>query len=779
MEEREELGALDDLRRSQALVNKLRLNEEILRSRYDDMRAEARRNFEALDQARFDLKEIHEARDATHAELHRILISRQYRIGSLLYSIIERLIPVGSIQRRAAAKFARYVRRLRYRRLASQQNPLVDAVPILEVQIEQRDFGMLPAIASSNTPRVSIIIPAHNNWTMTLKCLWSIASDLAAVAYEVIVVNDASTDVTEPALNQISGLRVLNLVENQGFVRAVNAGAALALGELIVLLNNDVEVQRGWLDALVDAIDQEEDIGLVGSRLIYPNGVLQEAGGIIFDDASGWNYGRNMNAGDPAFTFPRDVDYCSGACVLVRRSVWEKLGGFDLQFAPAYYEDADLAFSIRKLGYRVVYEPKSVVVHDEGGSYGTDESPKKSKLMKANQGKFQTKWAIELKNQYPRSERNVRVASWRTIAGHVLVVDHQVPTFDQDAGSLRMFELLKILVEMKYAVTFIPHNKWNEPKYTHALEEIGIEVLHGHVDVTNVIEQLSTNLSLAILSRPNVAWGLLPTLRELSQNTKIIYDTVDLHFLREQRRAELDSNTEASRLSNHFHELELWLTNASDATFVVSDVERSLLLQELPDASIHVIPTIHREQHPGKKFAERDGILFVGGFNHPPNRDAVEWLTQDILPIVRKDLPNIEVSIVGSNPTDEIRKLAGEGVNILGWVADLEPLYANARLVVAPLRYGAGIKGKIGEAASYGVPVITTHVGAEGLHFVPNEAIVIANETEAFAKAIIDAYQDPTLWTKLAKNARISIARQCSPVVIKRQLAQVLKEFGI
>jgi glycosyltransferase involved in cell wall biosynthesis len=276
-----------------------------------------------------------------------------------------------------------------------------------------------------------------------------------------------------------------------------------------------------------------------------------------------------------------------------------------------------------------------------------------------------------------------------------------------------------------------------------------------------------------------VAWGVVPTLRELAPEAKIIYDTVDLHFLRERRRAVVEVDDEATRMAEHYRELELWLANATDATFVVSDVERDLLLQEAPDTRVYVVPTIHRNQQPGGGMLDRDGLLFVGSFNHPPNRDAVEWLTAEILPIVRKSLPEIPMFIVGSNPTEEISRLDGDGIHVLGWVPDLRHLYRRTRLFVAPLRYGAGIRGKIGESAAFGLPVVSTTIGAEGLNLTSGESIVLADTAEDFAAAIVQTYQDQARWPMIASGARRAIALQCSPGMIRHRLAEALEDIGV
>jgi len=286
-------------------------------------------------------------------------------------------------------------------------------------------------------------------------------------------------------------------------------------------------------------------------------------------------------------------------------------------------------------------------------------------------------------------------------------------------------------------------------------------------------------LRVAILSRPNVAWSYLPMLREFAPDAKIIYDTVDLHFVRERRRAEIEDAEEAGKNSRRYYDMELSLTRVSDAVLVVSDAEHDLLEAEAPGACIYVIPTIHESQDLGLPYDEREGLLFVGSFNHPPNRDAVEWLTSEVLPIVRQSLPGVPTYIAGSNPTDEIKALGGHGIEVLGWVRDLGQLYARARLFVAPLRYGAGIRGKIGESAAHGLPVVSTSLGVEGLNLQPDVEILVADGALAFAEAIIRGYNDQALWTQLSDSSRLAIAAQCGPTVVRDQLARALADLEV
>ena len=239
-------------------------------------------------------------------------------------------------------------------------------------------------------PKVSIVIPVYNEWVVTHRCLWSILQYTDG-DYEVIVADDCSTDETRNIADYVQGVTVVRQEENQRFLKNCNRAAERARGEFLLLLNNDTTVTEGWLPPLLQLFEKP-DVGIVGPKLLFPNGKLQEAGGIIWQDASGWNYGRADDPSRPQYSYVRETDYVSGAALMVRRSLWQELGGFDETFAPAYYEDTDLCFSARQAGYKVLYQPASSVVHYEGVTNGTDLAGGQKQYQVVNQQRFLDKW---------------------------------------------------------------------------------------------------------------------------------------------------------------------------------------------------------------------------------------------------------------------------------------------------------------------------------------------------------------------------------------------------
>lgn len=254
-------------------------------------------------------------------------------------------------------------------------------------------------------PSCSIIIPTYNGAELVNNCLNKLIETVSDhLEVEFLVIDDASTDNTsqlaEKWLTLDSRIRFHRNLQNLGFLRSSNRGAELAKGEVIIFLNNDTLPQPGWLTPLLKTLKDHPEAGAVGGKLIYPDGLLQEAGGIIFSDGEGWNFGRNdYKINTPIYSFFREVDYCSGALLATWRNLFLENGGFDKLFVPMYYEDVDYCFSLRAKGKKVYYQPESVVIHLEGGTAGTDLTKGFKTYQSINLKKFINKWSNELKRQ--------------------------------------------------------------------------------------------------------------------------------------------------------------------------------------------------------------------------------------------------------------------------------------------------------------------------------------------------------------------------------------------
>ena len=277
---------------------------------------------------------------------------------------------------------------------------------------------------------------------------------------------------------QVAGLRYHRRAGNGGFIAACNDGAALARGDFLVFLNNDTVPQPGWLDALLRTFDEHPDAGLVGAQLLYPDGRLQEAGGVVFADGSGWNYGRFESAADPRFAYLRDADYASGAAIAIPRALFAQLGGFDTRYAPAYYEDTDLAFAVRAAGKRVLYQPAARVVHDEGATAGTDTGSGIKAYQVRNRERFAEHRQAALQS-HPGSGTVPTPAVLHRRQRQVLVIDALTPQPDHDSGSLRLVNLMRLLREEGAHVVFLPANRAHAGRYTEDLQQLGVETWYA------------------------------------------------------------------------------------------------------------------------------------------------------------------------------------------------------------------------------------------------------------------------------------------------------------
>ncbi len=632
------------------------------------------------------------------------------------------------------------------------------------------------ALPASATPRVSIIVPVYNKVAYTAACLRSIAEQAGEVAFEVIVVDDCSSDATPQRLAEIDGLRMLRNEKNLGFIGSCNAGAAAARGELVLFLNNDTVVTAGWLEALVRCLDEAPDAGLVGAKLVYPDGRLQEAGGIVFDDGSGWNYGRFEDPADPRYGFRREVDYCSGAAIVLRRDLFERLGHFDTRYTPAYYEDTDLAFAVRAAGLKVYCEPAATVVHFEGITSGTDTVSGIKRYQVVNQEKFRDKWKHALARQ-PRPGTPIGIAATHRAKKRVLIVDATTPTPDQDSGSLRMVNLMRVLSDLGCQVSFLPENRLWVERYTAALQAIGVEALHAPYaqDPVRLLRERGGEFDLVILSRHYVAASYIGLVRLFAPKARIAFDTVDLHYLREQRAAELEGKPELARHAEATRAQELKLIRECDVTLVVSPVEQALLAREAPGARVDVLSNVHEIHGCRHPFAERRDLVFVGGFQHPPNTDAVEWFVREVFPQVRAQLPEVRFHVIGSKVPDAIRALANGHVLVHGFVEDIQPYMDGCRISVAPLRYGAGVKGKVNMAMSCGLPVVATTAAVEGMHVATGTDVLVADDPAEFAAAVLRLYGDEALWNRLSANGLANVERHFSFGAARAALETLLR----
>lgn len=653
----------------------------------------------------------------------------------------------------------------------------VEEIEDTEELLNEINKTLPPAIP--DFPEVSIIIPAYNHAKVTLKCLLSIGLSKPQISYEIIVIDDNSTDETFSLLSKLTGIRLIRNLQNMGFLESCNSAAKHARGNYLVLLNNDTIALPGWLEAMRETFKLFPNVGFVGAKLLNRDRTLQEAGGIIWKDGTGWNYGRGDNALNPKYNYVREVDYCSGACIMVPKCLWEALGGFDRRFSPAYYEDTDLAFRIRNAGYKVIYQPNAQIIHLEGVTSGTDISSGIKRYQEINRRKFVEKWGYILIN-HGSSELEPRFYVNRYTKRNVLYIDSTTPTPDRDSGSIDAFEYLKIIrQDLNCALTFIPDDLNYVGDYTTSLQKVGVECLYFPfiVSAKGFLKKNARHFDVIILSRYPIAKKYIDIVRKYAPASKIIFNTVDLHFLREERKAKVEGNIRRLMAAQKMKKEELEIIQKSDLTLVVSKEEKEIIETILPNVRTTVIPI--PRYIPGRKreFDPRKDIVFIGGYQHPPNVDAVIYFVQNIWPLVHQVLPEVRFIIAGSNMPPLFSNFRANNVLPIGYVKDLSSIFDNIRLSIAPLRYGAGVKGKIVTSLSFGVPCVATPIAAEGMGLEHGKEILIADTESKFAEYIIRAYQDRALWYQLSDNGTKAVREKFSIESAQKKWQEIFEEL--
>lgn len=631
---------------------------------------------------------------------------------------------------------------------------LITAHDVVVEGYENRKAFPHLSLPSTSEPVVSIVIPVHNLFELTYHCLASLILAGSKIPFEVIVVDDLSTDLTTELVSFVDNVRVIRNEKNLRFLLSATAGAEAARGDYVLFLNNDTEVISGWLDELISVFQKFNNVGLVGSKLIYPDGKLQEAGGIIWGSGKAWNVGHAQNASHPQYNYVRQVDYVSGAAMMVKAEVWKTIGGFSKELIPAYYEDTDLAFKVREAGYKTYYCPASTVVHYEGMSNGRELTSGVKQFQSINAPKFRKKWRHAYRHNGQEGISLVTQKD-RGVDFRVLLVDHSTPRPDMDAGSYAVVQEIKLMQELGCKITFAPSNMAYMGKYTRSLQDCGVECIHApfYNSVGDLLKERGREFDLIYIIRYDVAEAILPSVKEFSL-AKVVLNNCDLHFLRELR-AEL--NEGGVKLSGPMktRRRELKAMRSVDAVFSYSELEHSVIASHnLSTDNIFKCPWVLYPKRSEIVFEKRQGIAFLGGFRHLPNIESVKYFCKNVMPLINAKHPEIKFHIYGSAMTEEITQLASETVVIEGFVEKLETVFDQCRVFVAPLLSGAGIKGKVLESIAHGVPSVLSPIAAESTGLSHGANTLIANSDEEWAEHVISLYSDEALWVRLSEGSQ-------------------------
>jgi GT2 family glycosyltransferase len=637
-----------------------------------------------------------------------------------------------------------------------------------------QDVGL--AFESVDQPLVSIVTTLGDQLGGTARCLESLWRSRVRTPFEVMAVNTSGHD---EVIEVVRGIPNVQCLEERG------AGGASVLwervgetarGEYLVFLGADAVVNDAWLDSLVDIFIQYPQAGMAGPILLREDGRVDQAGGLVRRDGSMWKCGVSAELGAPEYSYVRDVDYCPATCFAVRRSLFLELGGF-ADYVPGVYGEIDLAFRARRAGWRVLFQPHAAVARfplsDDDASLGAVPA----ELELSERRRFVESWNNELAKHRPAGGFE-DLEKERAIRFRMLILDHHLPTPDRDSGSLRMFNLIRILQDLGVKVSFLPQDLGAPQPYARDLQASGVEVLHTP-HVTSIDAHLRAHGHLyqgVILSRLHVAWSAFDSVRRYCPAAKVIFDTVDLCSVRLKRRAAVEDDGD-SEDADVLESREVDLSRSADLTLAVSAEEREIIEKASPGAEVSVISNIHEVFDPETPFEQRKDILFIGGFEHTPNVAAATWLVADILPLIKERIPDVRLFVIGSSPPKEVVALGSDDVEITGYVRDVRSFFEACKLSVAPLTYGAGVKGKVNQSMALGLPCVATSVAVEGMSLEHERNVMVADSASAFAECVARVYEDEELWTRLShgglENVRHHFSFGAAREAVKRALPEL------
>jgi GT2 family glycosyltransferase len=627
-------------------------------------------------------------------------------------------------------------------------------------------------------PEVSVIVVLFNQAHFTLHCLRAVLAQVG-VSLELILVDNCSTDGSAQLLTRLENVRVLRNRQNIGYLLAVNQAAAEARGRTILLLNNDAFMHTNALAIALQTLESDDRIGAVGGKLVMPSGRVQEAGSIIWNDASTQGYGRNLRPEAGEAMFRRDVDYCSAAFLLTRRAHFDGFGRFDPVYAPAYYEDADYCMRLWAAGLRVVYEPRAVIDHYESGSE-TDRKDSISIVLR-NRKHFRLRHSDALQKHLPASDGNLLSA--RGLFGprrRLLVIDNEVPLSVLGSGYPRMRAILNEAVAADWLVTFYPL-QFPEVNWESTYAELSpkIEICHGHgaPELAGFLAARVGYYDAMLVSRPDNMALFNNAVRDqphVIASSRLIYDAEALFAAREILRAGLEGRPMSESEAEAMILQEIDLTANVDSIVAVSGREAQLF-RERQGAAVQVLshPTTANWDAPG--FEGRTGFLFIGRLleREAPNYQGLTWFLRSVWPEIRSALNEVTLTVVGAVNPDS-RELKIPGVRLLGQVDDLRPLYNRARVFVSPIRFSAGVPIKILEAAAAGLPVVGTQLMAAQLGWEPGAEIEAVDDPAQMAMKALTLHGNSARWESVQTAALLRLSREHSATAFHLRLRALL-----
>ncbi|MBV9755975.1 MAG: glycosyltransferase [Alphaproteobacteria bacterium] len=703
----------------------------------------------------------HEVRQALASPSRSLIALMRRAQRSTLLDRLRRLPPRRAVSRRKLAQRKTAIRR--------------EAQLALDKFLASRARIVLPQAAS---PQVSIILVLFNQAPFTLKCLQTIAAH-AELPVEIVIIDNGSTDSTRDLLERVDGARIIRNAENRHFVHGVNQAAALARGEALLLLNNDAFIRGGALQAAWHTLYSRPEIGAVGGPLVLADGTVQEAGSIVWSDGSCVGYGRGRDPGDPEFQFVREVDFCSGAFLLIRRLVLESLGGLDAAFAPAYYEEVDLCMRMREAGWRVLFEPRAIADHFEFASARSTQQA--LLLQQQHHAQFVKRHSATLgAAHHPPGSSELRARMRGEFRGRLLMIEDRVPFPSLGTGYPRSARMLHELIAAGWFVTLyplvFPHDDWADIR-RHFPPGLEVMVGQGEAGLGRFLEERLDFYDTILVTRPHNMQSFLRASEQKTEGPRLVYDAEAIFADRQMAALAIAGVrlSEAQRLGLLASEIKL----ARSADMVIAVTERDAAMfrgHGCADVRVlgHALPPAPAQAG----FACRADLLFVGALDsdQSPNTDAVLWFISEVMPRLDALIGDeYRLIVAGRCTAERLISRAGPRIRLLGRVEDLTPLYAGTRLFIAPTRFAAGIPLKIQEAAARGLPIVATSLLAGQLGWENDRELLVADTAETFAAACARLYGDAVLWQQLRDAALARISIDCSQETFAQNLRAIMR----
>ncbi len=654
-------------------------------------------------------------------------------------------------------------------------------VPLAELKIRHTNAALLAldnllnsdehlVFAQSNKVQVTVILVLFNRAELTLKCLRSLLNTTDPDLYKLVIVDNNSSDRTNELLSRLDGVDIIRNEENVGFLLACNSVVASLDTPYTLFLNNDCEILADSISQAVTTIQSAHDIGVVGGKILLLNGELQEAGSIIYADGSCAGYGRGSAPNDFGFEFQRDTDFVSGAFLLTRTDLLQAAKGFDEQYLPAYYEDADYCLSLATQGYRCVYDPQVQVLHYEYGS--SEASDYAQQLMRDNQIKFVRKHQARLKHHCaPNHEVSLaaRYAPKAADALTILYIDDRVPHGYFGSGFPRSNHILNDLAKFGHQVTMLPLNfpteETSESAYTDIDRRIEIASHVGRAGFANFWEARKALYDVVWVSRPHNLEFIEPFIKAQRHNrakprpVRLIYDAEAIFADRGRHLAALGLQGDDYKGFKKELAQEVALVKKADVIMTVSERDKRVFVEQLNQAKkiiacTHSLPL--RDDCPD--LSQRKDLLFVGNLDADasPNVDSLLWFYAHVWPELNKVVPGVTLRVIGSNLASALKQINDPNIHFLGRVDNINQYYDQARVFIAPTRFSAGIPIKILEATASGLPCVATSVLAEQLSWQDGRELCVAdiNDSNAFTNACAALLQDDELWVQTLRIAQ-------------------------